>query len=171
MLNVNNVLQRLYQRGEIRRPQRGVYSKPYLSKSLGIELEPEPGDIATAIARKNSWVIAPAGQTALNRLGLSTQVPAVTEYVSSGPDKTYAYNGFTIKMRHRANRDLLSNSPITQTFIQALKALGKDSVGSDTINMLAQKMTKDQADTIYNETRNATSWVFKAAQNLRERYA
>lgn len=37
-----------------------------------------------AIARKYNWTIAPSGNTALNLLGLSTQVPSKWKYVSYG---------------------------------------------------------------------------------------
>jgi hypothetical protein len=171
MVNINNVLVRLLKRGTIKRPLRGVYSKPYFSKALDTELMPEPESVATAIAKKNNWIIAPAGQTALNRLGLSTQIPATAEYVSSGPDKAYDYNGFQIRLRHRANRDMLKNSLITQTFIQALKALGKDGVDDTVIDGLSEKLTKEQADKIADETHNTTSWVFEAAQELKGKYS
>ncbi|MDR1184013.1 MAG: DUF6088 family protein [Coriobacteriales bacterium] len=171
MVNINNVLVRLLKCGAIRRPLRGVYSKPYFSKALDRELTPEPESVVAAVAKKNNWIIAPAGQTALNRLGLSSQIPAVIEYVSSGPDKVYDYDGFQIRLKHRANRDMLKNSLITQTFIQALKALGKNGVDDTTIDRLSEKLTKEQAERIADETCNATSWVFEAAQKLKGRYA
>ena len=167
-LNINNVLVRLLKRGVIRRPLRGIYSKPYLSDRLGIELMPSPDDVIAAIARKNRWRIAPAGQTAQNRLGLSTQIPVMVEYVTSGPDKTYDYDGFQIRLKHRANRDMLESSPVTLTFIQALKSLGKDSIDATVMSTLSRKLTVEQIDTVYNETKTATSWIYGVARQLKE---
>jgi hypothetical protein len=169
MVNINNVLARLLKAGVIRRPMRGVYSKPQISEKLGIELSPMADDMVAAIARKNKWKVAPAGQTALNRIGLSTQIPAITEYVTSGPNKTYEYDGFAIRLRHRANRDMLENSPITLTFTQALKALGKEGIDQVVIDTLRRKLTNEQIGTIYGETQMATSWVFEIARELKER--
>ena len=45
-----------------------------------------------ALARSYHWTIAPCGNTALNLLGLSTQVTVVWSYISDGPYKTYELN-------------------------------------------------------------------------------
>ena len=45
-----------------------------------------------ALARSYHWTIAPCGNTALNLLGLSTQVTAVWSYISDGPYETYELN-------------------------------------------------------------------------------
>ena len=42
-----------------------------------------------ALAHSYHWTIAPCGNTALNLLGLSTQVTAVWSYISNEPYKTY----------------------------------------------------------------------------------
>jgi hypothetical protein len=168
LVNINNALTRLFKRGVIRRPLRGIYSKPYLSDKLGIELMPSPDDVIAAVARKNRWRIAPSGPTAQNRLGLSAQIPATLEYVTSGPEKTYDYDGFKIRLRHRANRDMLENSPITLTFIQALKSLGKDNIDSTAISTLGRKLTVEQIKTICDETKTATSWIYGVARQLKE---
>jgi len=167
-VNVNNILARMNREGIIRRCMRGVYAKPYFSKALDTELIPKADDVLLAIARRNRWDIAPCGQTALNRIGLSTQIPAVLEYVTSGPDKVYEYDGFTMRLRHRANRDMIGYSPVTRVFIQAMKALGKDSVGDITVRALSEKLTREQAVTIYDETRNTTAWISDIAKQLKE---
>jgi hypothetical protein len=69
----------------IRRVIRGVYDKPKYSTLLQEYSAPNPNEIADALARNYSWTIAPTGNTALNLLGLSTQVPANWSYISSGP--------------------------------------------------------------------------------------
>jgi len=39
-------------------------------------------ELASALARKSGWRIQPSENTALDRLGLSTQVPAQSVYLS-----------------------------------------------------------------------------------------
>ena len=166
--NANAVLSRMTKRGEIMRAMRGIYAKPKHSELLGIDIAPLPDAIAHAIARNNKWVIAPSGDTSLNLLGLDTQVPAVYEYVSSGPYKTYTYGKFTIVMKHRANRDLLNCSPITCLVIQALKALGKDRTDSDTVKHVASRLSNNEVNTLFEETQNATAWIFEFAKKVKE---
>lgn len=165
--NANAVLSRMAKRGDVKRPMRGIYSKPKRIEPIGADVPPSPDAVAHAIARKNKWVIAPSGDTALNRLGLDTQVPAVYEYVSSGPYKAYEYGKFVIALKHRANRDLLDCSPVTCLVIQALKALGKEAAGDDVAKKIAARLTEDEVNQFYEETRNSTAWVFEFAKKLK----
>lgn len=166
--NVNNVLSRLARAGKVERVVRGIYAKPSYSEFLGQALAPSADAVAHAIARANNWTICPAGDTALNQLGLDTQVPATATYVSNGPYKRYDYAGHTIEMLHRANRDVTGYSPTTALVIQALKALGKDAVDDRVLRTVAGKLSDEQADAFYEEARTATSWVFEFAKRLKE---
>lgn len=69
-------LNRLIKKGTIRRIMRGIYDYPRISKLFNAPASPEPDQIAHAIAKIHSWSISPSGETALNILGLSTQVPS-----------------------------------------------------------------------------------------------
>lgn len=165
--NANATLSRMAKRGELVRAVRGVYAKPKRIESLGVVVPPSPDAVARAIARNNRWRIAPSGDTALNLLGLDTQVPATYEYVSTGPYKTYRYGRFAIEMRHRANRDLLDCSPTTCLVIQALKALGREEATDELASRLAGVLSDEDVARLYDETRGGTSWVFEFAKRLR----
>ena len=78
-------LSRLVQSGTLRRILKGVYEKPKYSKLLDEYVAADPEAVANALARSYHWTIAPCGNTALNLLGLSTQVTAVWSYISDGP--------------------------------------------------------------------------------------
>ena len=166
--NANSVLSRMAKRGDIMRAMRGVYAKPKRVEELDADVPPTPDAVAHAIARNNKWVIAPSGDTALNRLGLDTQVPAVYEYVSSGPYKTYQYGRFAITMKHRANRDLLDCSPVTCLVIQAIKAIGRGAAGKDIAAKVAARLSNEEVEALYDETRNSTAWVFGFAKKVKE---
>ena len=77
---VRQCLSRMEQTGELQRIMRGVYYRPVFSQLLGEYEAPSPHHVAQALARKFNWSIAPSGATALNLLGLSTQVPAKWSY-------------------------------------------------------------------------------------------
>ena len=82
---VRSALYRLIQDGILRRILNGVYEKPKYSKLLDEYVAADPEAVAKALARSYHWTIAPCGYTALNLLGLSTQVAAVWSYISDGP--------------------------------------------------------------------------------------
>ena len=166
--SANTELHRLERRGMVERALRGVYAKPRRSGLLGVTAPPSPDAVARAIARANRWAIAPAGDTALNLLGLDEQVPARVEYVSSGPYKTYAYGNGEIRFRHRASRDLVECSPTTMLVTQALRALGREGADGDVMRKVSERLTDDEVRALYDETRNSTAWVFGFAKELRE---
>ena len=97
--NINAYLARLVEEGLIRRVLRGVYDKPEYNDFLEEYVAPSPDKVANALARNFGWTIVPCGDTALNLLGLSTQVPAEWAYVSDGTYKKYTYDNTTIEFK------------------------------------------------------------------------
>lgn len=166
--NAGNVLGRMHARGELARAIRGVYYVPERSELLGTEVPASVDEVVRAVARANKWVVTPAGDAALNALGLDTQVPARHVYVSSGPYKTYSYGPYEIELRHRANRDLLGCSPVTRTIVQALKALGRGGASDEALSALARNLTDEDAETFLEESKGLTSWVTEAAKRIWE---
>ncbi len=73
---VRRTLNRLVKDKEITRILKGIYYKPKYIELIGEYAMVSVDEVADAIARKYNWTIAPSGNTALNLLGLSTQVPA-----------------------------------------------------------------------------------------------
>lgn len=95
-------------------------------------------------------------------------MPAVYEYVSSGPYKTYQYGKFAITMKHRASRDLLYCSSVTCLVIQALKAIGKEAADESIAERIAARLSTEEVKALYDETRNSTAWVFTFAKKVKE---
>ena len=166
--NAGNVLGRMHARRELARAIRGVYYIPERSELLGAEVPASVDEVVRAIARANKWTVAPAGDAALNALGLDEQVPAHPVYVSSGPYKMYSYGPYKIELKHRANRDLINCSPTTCTVIQALKTLGKNRVDDDTIKKIADTLSKEDVSALRDEAIGLTSWVTEAAKRIWE---
>ena len=105
--NAGNVLGRMHAKGRLARAVRGVYYVPERSALMGTEVPASADEVVRAIARANKWVVAPAGDAALNRLGLDTQVPAKLTYVSSGPYKSYEYGNYEIELKQVASEKLV----------------------------------------------------------------
>lgn len=86
---VRKCLGRQVEEKNIRRIIAGVYEKPVYSELLKEYIPANPDAVAYAIARSFHWTIAPCGDVALNKLGLSTQVPVVWSYISDGPYRKF----------------------------------------------------------------------------------
>jgi len=194
--SAQKALARLEKQGALRRLMRGVYEYPAYSKLLDAPASPNPDAIARAIARAHGWTILPSGATALNLLGLSTQVPARWEYFSDGPYKTYKWSiagggggggagqrkpdadrlaggrrrrstgGGTLVFKHRTNKETTKLSPTTALLVQALKALGEKNVTRQTIAQLRKRLNAKERKRAVREARYATSWVYEIIKKL-----
>ena len=159
-------LLRLTNAGTLRRVLRGVYDHPAHSAVRKGPASPNPDAVARAIARAHGWTLVPAGDTALNLLGLSTQVPAQWQYYSDGPTKRYAWDGGSILLKHRANKETTGLSPQTALVVQALKTLGKEQANDEIFDLLRARLTPQDCARALCESRYATTWVHEFIKRL-----
>ncbi len=163
---VRSALHRLVQEGVLRRILNGIFEKPKYSKLLGEYVAADPEAVAKALARSYHWTIAPCGNTALNLLGLSTQVTAVWSYISDGPYKTYEWNSTKIEFKHRTNKEITGLSYMTSLVIQALKTLGKTNVTPEIIRTLSDKLTEADKEAMLKEAAESTDWVYDTIRKI-----
>ena len=163
---IRKVLSRLEEDGKIRRIMRGVYDCPEYNEFLGEYVEPKPDKIAHALARNFGWTIVPCGDTALNMLGISTQVPSVWLYVCDGTYKEYAYGNIVIKFKRTTNKEISKISYKTALVIQALKALGKENITDEIIGKIITTTTEEEKSTMFAEAKYATSWIYDIIKEI-----
>ena len=152
--------------GKIRRIMRGVYENPKFNDFLGEYVKPHPDKIAKALARNYGWTIVPCGDTALNMLGLSTQVPAVWLYVSDGNYREYTCGNFVIQFKRTTNREISNISFKTALVIQAIKALGKDKITGDVIEKIRSLTTDEEKEQMFVEAKYATAWIYDVIKEI-----
>ncbi len=158
---VNMGLIRLADEGLVKKILFGVYYKPEYNELLGETVAPSPNKVAHALARNFGWTIVPCGDTALNLLGLSTQVPSQWVYVSDGAYKEYSFDNTVIKFKRTTNKEISKLSYKTALTIQALKALGKDNVSEQIICRLKKALSEEEKEKMLTEAKSATSWVYE----------
>ena len=163
---ISECLERLHGDGTIKRVLRGVYYKPEFSELLGEYIAPFPDNVAHAIARNYGWTIVPCGDTALNLLGLSTQIPSRWLYICDGAYKEYAYDNTTIKFKRTTNKEISNLSFKTTLTIQALKALGRENITCSVINKLKRELTAEEKKKMLIESKQATSWVYEFIKSI-----
>ena len=157
---VRKTLSRLEKKGKIHRIMRGIYEKPEFNDFLNEYVKPHPDKIAKTFARNYGWTIVPCGDTALNLLGLSTQVPAVWVYVSDGRYQRYTYDNVVIKFKRTTNKEISKLSYKTALVIQALTALGKENVSEEIVSKIASLVTRDEKRVMFVEAKYATTWIY-----------
>jgi len=157
---------RLEDQGVLRRVLRGVYDKPRYIERIKDYAAPDPDMVAQKIASKFGWNITPNGVTALNILGLSTQVPNVFEYVSDGPYRSFELEPYELRFKHTANRELNGFSPTSAMVIQAIRALGEGNVKRADIEHLSKRLTEHDKELLFDEGRRAAVWVYDVIRQI-----
>jgi len=164
--SVKKSLSRLAEAGTIRRILRGVYEYPAYNQFLQETVAPAPNKIAEALARNYGWTAVPSGDTALNMLGLSTQVPAEWEYVSDGPYREYSFGKTILRFKHTANKDI-SNLPFQAALLaQAARTLGKKGLDKRARQHLAQRFTPQEKAEILQSGKYMTGWVYEDLKDI-----
>jgi hypothetical protein len=166
---VNMALHRLKNKGRIRQILRGIYDYPAFSRILNALATPNPYHIIETIARTYGWTICPSGNTALNLLGLSTQVPAKYIFYTDGPSKKYNWNGAQFEFLHRAIKETSGLSPRTALAVQALKALGRENTTEKVIARLRKEFSEKELRNAIRETQVATNWIYAALKRATEK--
>lgn len=157
---VNKALERLVAKGEIVRIATGIYVRPKQSKLLG-SLTPGTEEIAAAIARRDKARIVPTGVYALNRLGLSTQVPLNAVYLTDGAARKIKIGNRSILFKKATPKNLAAIGEISSLVIQALKTIGKDKVEPREEKRVLELLRKEKQKNIEHDIVLAPEWIRK----------
>ena len=159
-------LMRLTDTGVIKRVLRGVYELPIYNQFLQETVAPAPHKVAEALARNYGWTTVPSGDTALNLLGLSTQVPAEWEYVSDGPYREYSFGKTSLRFKHTANKDISKLPYQAALLAQAAKALGREGLDERARQHIARRFTPQEQSEILQSGKYMTGWVYEALKDI-----
>ncbi|MEL6729234.1 MAG: DUF6088 family protein [Pseudomonadota bacterium] len=164
---VDKALSRLAADGVIRRLTQGVYDYPKVSTRLGA-LAPNPDDVAAAIAAKGGHVVQVSPAKAANLLGLTTQVPAKSVYLTDGPTRSKKIGRQTIYMRNAAPKNLVAAGKPAGLIFQALRYLGKDCVDERAVRLLSQNLDAATRKALVKDSQYAPGWVRPIAHQIAE---
>lgn len=159
---IDNALSDLAQAGKIRRVARGMYDYPRYSNLLQKTLSPDLDQVASAYARKFGWRTEVSGESALNLLGLSTQVPAGYVYLSDGPSKTYDVMGVSLRFKKSGLKNIGFKHRESTLIVQALKALGKEHLNEAVFAKIRAQIASDSFTKILKDTQGSTGWIYEA---------
>ena len=164
---IKSVLYRLNEENKIKRLMDGLYIKPKYSNILKEYSYPDASEVAQKLADKFSWTIAPAGDTALNYTGLSTQVPNEYIYISDGAYRADLYRNKKNIFKHTTNRNITSYSKELAILIQAVKALGKDNISEEHIKKL-EVFAKNIEEDLKEDTLKLPFWIQEVLAKIQE---
>ena len=155
---VNKALERLVKSGEIDRVATGIYVRPKIDNIVG-KLYPEIEEIAQAIAKRDRAKIVPTGSYALNRLGLSTQVPMNIVYLTDGAARTLKVRKFTVKFKKTTPRNVSAVGKISKLVIQALRTIGKNHLTDEELKKIHQLLKYEKPTHLEHDIWLAPAWI------------
>ncbi|MFW5781377.1 MAG: DUF6088 family protein [Bacteroidota bacterium] len=155
---VSKALERLVDKGELKRVSRGIYTRPKTSKLIG-EVMPSKEEVAKAIAKRDKARIIPTGSYALNMLGLSTQVPMNAVFLTDGAARKIKLDYGMITFKRTTPKNLATTGKISGLAIQALKEIGKGKVESWEEKKIIQLLKKEDQSKLKHDIKMAPEWI------------
>ena len=158
---INKAFERIALSGKIIRLARGIYCKPKVDTEFGFGvIYPSVDDVAQAIAQRDKCRIVPTGDTALNKLGLSTQVPMNAVYLTDGtPRRIKIYNGRGILFKHVVPKRLDFKSELIMLITFALQTLGQGNLGEEQFSRIKQLLSNEPKERISEDLKLIPGWI------------
>lgn len=123
---VSRALSAEEKKGNIVRLAKGMYLRPK-STRFGI-VYPSVDEMVKAIAHRDKSKVQPCGMTALNMLGLSTQVPTKYTYLTSGSSRKLNLGDRIIELKRSVPKNFVFKTTLGALLMQALKSLGEKNI-------------------------------------------
>ena len=159
--SVLKALERLTNSGKIIRIARGIYCFPKIDKTLGLGvIYPSFEEIAQSIAKRDKARIVPTGLYALNRLGLSTQVPMNIIYLTDGSARKIKINNDrSIQFKHTAPKHLAFRNELAMLIVFALKELSRERVTKEHLEKIKNILQKEPKEKILVDAKLMPAWI------------
>lgn len=157
---------RLKKQDIIRQIIRGIYDYPCNGKFTSNYIYPNIWDVATTIARKNSWKIIPSGAIALNTLGLSTQVPTKYIFYTNGNSCEYLIDKQKIIFKKQAPKKFQSSDNFLELIIKALQTLGKEHINEAIIKNIESQLNIKNKKKLLHIAQFGTDWLYETVKKI-----
>lgn len=138
---VGGTLAELTQEGMLVKLAQGVYAKPQRSR-FGLVL-PSVDKIVQAIAARDNAEVLPSGMTALNVLGLSTQVPMKYSYLTTGSERIIKLENQEIRLKRGVPKNFCYETKLIALLVQALKTLKQQNVGEEELQVIRNLISRE----------------------------
>lgn len=139
--SVGRILTDLTEEGELIRIASGIYIKPRMSRFGPVM--PSIEHIVKAISIRDKAQILPSGDTALNALGLSTQVPMSYSFLTTGSARKLSIEKRQVTLKRGVPRNFAYKTQLIGLIVQALRCLGEPNVTSKELEQIQRLITKE----------------------------
>lgn len=159
---VRSGLSRLCRNGKLCRFAKGIYYIPAYDKWDGTLREPSLDAIALKIAQRDNARVIPTGIYALNKLGLSTQVPTNIIYITDGSARQMKF-GERKSITFRHSNDLGNfayQSRLMQLAVLAMREIGEKTITESQKEIIKKMITEHVSEQDFNhDIVLAPTWI------------
>lgn len=162
--SVDQALSRLARKGTIRRLDRGVYDFPLVSGIVG-PVSPSPDVVARAVARGTGGMVLPSPARAANDLGLSTQVPAQSVYLTNGPSRQVRIGRQVVTLKHASPGNFVAADSPAGVIVQALRYV-RSGGASAVVDSVKPRLSSDDRRALARDLPRAPVWMQRSLRDL-----
>ena len=153
---VDQALSRLARKGDLLRVCQGVYVWPVQTR-FGLR-PPAVEKVLASLSTLWGETIVPCGGTAANALGLTTQVPVRSVYLTSGPNRKLKLGGLAIELRHAPRWQLVAPHRPAGDAVRALAWLGPEEV-EENLETLEHKLSPEDIEELAATRAVMPAWL------------
>lgn len=155
---VTKLLSQFEKEGLITRIAKGVYVKAKKTR-FGV-VYPSAFELVKEISKRDKADIFPAGDTAANRLGFSTQVPMNASFLTSGSSRKLKLGNRTVTLTHGSPKKFAYKGKLMPELVQALRSIREDNITEAVEQRVAQLLSATpETETIEHDLLLAPVWV------------
>lgn len=155
---VTKLLSILEKEGTITRISKGVYVKA--RKTRFGTLYPSASELVREIAKRDKAAVIATGDTAANQLGLSTQVPMNSTFLTTGSSRKLTLGKRTVTLKHGAPKNFAFKGKLIQNIVQALRSIGEQNLTPENEKQIAKLLAESpEKETIEHDLRLAPVWM------------
>ncbi len=153
---VDQALSRLARKGELMRVCQGVYVRP-----IQTQFGPCPPSMEKVIDSLSSmWgeTIVPCGGALANSLGLTTQVPVRSVYLTSGRSRRLNFGKLVVELRHAPRWQLVAPYRPAGDAVRALAWLGPEEI-KENLEALGGRLSTEDLEELATARAVMPSWI------------
>lgn len=155
---IRKKLSRLVETGQVERMGQGIYVIPKNDKVFGKVL-PSMEQLAEALAKKEHVKIKPSGQYALNKVGLSNQVPMKLVFLTTGNSKKIQIGKNVLIFKSTTAKKLSMKGDITSLLFLGLEELDLQKISPTQMDRIIEFLKQESPQNLKYNLRLAPSKV------------
>ena len=160
---VDQALSRLARGGELMRAGRGLYVLPVQGR-FGSRA-PSVRKSLEALATRLGHRIASNGAVAANALGMTTQVPVRSVFLTSGPSRKLQLGRQEVELRHAPPWQLVLSDRKAGDAVRALAWLGPEKAGT-AVEKIGQSLSPEERKELAGVGAQMPGWLAEPVSRL-----